>query len=124
MRKTKIEIIEETANYYRLDNRSIEKIDTYGNNRCMYINGGGKRCAIGRICQDDADLAEFEGQGVDWDITVGEKLLERLKDEYRGHGLEFYGDIQRLHDCHANWTDVGLSNRGKEEVERLKSKWL
>jgi hypothetical protein len=112
--KTKIEIIEETAAYYNLGNRSVTK-----SGRCYYNGPDGKQCAFARMCIDPTQLKEglFAGNQLH---VFGEEIL---KPEYRGHSLLFYDALQWLHDNQKNWTYDGLSEWGKHKVAEMKNRW-
>jgi hypothetical protein len=130
MQKTKREIIEETANFYHLGNRgySAHTLD------CVYLDFQTRnRCALGR-CFDAPDETLYDLTGtVDRDgcILMAGKPSERwidietlLKKEYRGHSPDFWNDLQSLHDGEKNWTNDGLSERGKQKIENLLNNWV
>lgn len=116
--KTKLEIIEETANFYTLKNRGWNE----SAKSCEYLTKEGNMCAVGRCLMNALDipsayidsgikeLSELHDDGVDG----------LLKEEYRGHNDDFWMDLQNLHDNASMWTDTGLSEKGKEKVELLK----
>ena len=111
------EIIDETAGYYNLLNRSISLEN--GSVSCLYNGPEGKQCAFARICIDPSNFREGLRAGVILN-RYGESIL---KPEYRGHDFSFYSDIQDLHDRQSYWTNTGLSELGKERVEKLKLDW-
>ncbi len=122
---TKLEIIEDTVNYYSVDpvgRRAIEE-----NGACMYLTSTGKMCAFGRCIVDPQ--SNWWGQ-CDMIYATDEKL-DRLRDgkdnvkwqfkpQYEGHDIEFWLDIQKLHDDANFWTSEGLSVSGEERVKELK----
>lgn len=117
---TAIEIIEETANFYNLGNRSTSAF------RCLYNGPDNKKCAFARMCIDPTSLTE----GISVSISGArslfesmEKLQEALKPEYRGYPLDFYFQLQQLHDNDINWNDTGLSKIGQIAVQKLKDRW-
>lgn len=128
MRKSKHEIIDETAAYYNLNNRSIK---SDGGNYCLYNGPNGKKCAFARMCADDIILTEGKNAAnmLGWEGYHDKKPLNSmgdqgvLKEEYRGHSMEFYNAIQGLHDLVLNWTENGLSPQGVEVVKRLKERY-
>lgn len=129
MSKTKIEIIEETAAFYNLNNRGMSN-----DGGCIYLNADtGNKCALGR-CMTDEGLAKWgnysEGaeylaptliirmQG-DHGYTKSNSLDSILKEEYQGHDLDFWNDIQAFHDNSGYWNEEGLSSFGKRVKAEL-----
>ena len=124
--KTKTEIINETVAYYSenpLNKRSKNPLSG-----CHYSKQN-KMCAVGR-CLIDPDKIEKETNIALVNIKIEstsvkdlEKLFKNLdelfKEEYRGHDSDFWQALQNLHDYDYHWTDEGLSDRGKTEVQFL-----
>lgn len=118
MQKTKIEIINETAEFYNLTNRGIEK----GEERCKYKTKDGKMCAVGR-CMIDVDWKEDFLGGV-FGITSSKGLLDNfLKPEYQGHPHAFWSELQDFHDEEYNFTHAGLSDSGNSQKKYLLEKY-
>lgn len=92
---TKLEIIEETANYYNLGNRA-ENTNPEGKTQCLYLTKDGRMCAVGRTLLDPG----LYGDGGVTDICGGSPptLWNLQKEPYRGHELNFWVDIQVFHD--------------------------
>jgi len=111
MRKTKIEIIEETVDFYCEDPSRRASV----NDICVYLDpSSGNKCAVGR-CFDTkhkeyADLSR-SGEAAD-DIDLEDVLL----DEYKGHDKNFWRNLQTLHDPNSNWTPNGLSDDGMTDL--------
>ena len=107
--KTRVEIIEETAAFYNLNNLS----NGDDNNSCVYFNETtGNRCAVGRCLKTDSDaqVSEFNEDGA-------RRLFEMLgfnilKDEYRIEDVVFWDKLQSLHDEEGNWNENGLTQHG------------
>lgn len=127
MKKTKCEIIRETADFYHLGNRgySTTTLD------CIYLDPETQnRCALGR-CFDAPDVSLYELRGtIDYDGNIEQykdgffiNVEALLKDEYKGHDPAFWSDLQTLHDLENNWTNDGLSVKGKTKVYNLLNKW-
>lgn len=117
MKKTKIEIIDETAAFYNLSNRSVSQKNPY---RCMYDDGNGHQCAFARLVQNPEELKSLEGKTA-LSILRGEKQnIIIIKEEYSGYEPSFYCHIQMLHDNPNYWTEKGLSKEGEEFVKQLK----
>lgn len=112
--KTKLEIIDETINYFNLGNRAVD-----AGGACKYVTRQGRNCAVGRcmVAPDPymwgcARLISINGIRVNLEST--------LKPEYQGHSVKFWVDLQALHDNRSYWNEAGLSNYGVVEVEKLK----
>lgn len=123
--KTKAEIINEVASKYNSDNRGL---DEYGD--CTYYNPeNGCKCAVGMYAAQDSPLLdpEFEycAETAVKDIkeNTGKSLDDCLVEEVQGHELQFWQDLQALHDHAINWDYKGLSVHGKVFVEELLEKW-
>lgn len=128
--RTRKQIIDEVASSYTLQNRAL------GETGCMYCTNEGRRCAVGRFMIDPPK--DFHGGVIRlvaaalntsvYSITFGMKTIyqvleEKLVPEVRGNPLEFWSELQQLHDNMDNWTDTGLSVEGKEAVEKLHAVW-
>ncbi len=117
---TKIEIIEETANFYNLGNRSVDETKS----ECRYKSNtifGEKQCAFQRCVE--TDLSPYEGKSASKIFSYLNQGRLVFKKGYEGHGQEFWMLIQNLHDHHFNWTIDGLSEKGKIKVEELKKRF-
>jgi hypothetical protein len=110
-RKTKVEIIEETAAFYNSDNRGR---DVY---ICQYFIGG-KMCAFGR-CMIDPQKKRCEGFNPNKSVQDEWDLDSLLKEEYRGHNHVFWRKLQSFHDVAENWNDKGLTLYGEMAKEVL-----
>lgn len=115
MRKTAHEIIDETASFYNLSNRSVESDGV-----CLYNGPEGKHCAFARMCTEPLKLKETNYGGK----MAVELILEDaniLKEEYRGQRPSFYSVLQRLHDSKSFWAESGLSDEGLTFVMGMKA---
>ena len=127
MSKSKLEIIDETVKYYSNNPRSISS----GNCYHYYQEGenGPEFCAFGRCCtEDNAKILESKGAYISLicssDSNHRPSVDTFLKPEYHGHNLEFWEDIQDLHDSHGYWErDKVLSALGKSRVKQLKERY-
>lgn len=118
---TKVEIIQMVANHYNDSNRSV------ANGGCWYARDG-KMCAVG-MCMTDEAIDKFGdfGQGVH---TLAQTLEERneeldsiFKDEYEGHDVCFWSELQDLHDDSRFWDECGLTLEGWDRANRLIEKY-
>lgn len=110
----KIEIINETVEYYKTHNRAIS-LDPHGNFVCHYINSAGDMCAVGRCLIDPIDI-----RGDVYFICPDDGLDTILKEEYRGHDIGFWNELQKIHDRNYNWCGNDLSLIGIGFVNSLK----
>lgn len=109
--KTKIEIINETVEYYSADVLRRAK-GKYG--ECKYKTDNNKYCAVGR-CLIDAEKYKDSNE-----CPNNKNILKDLKPEYVGHDASFWCLIQRLHDNDLNWCLTGLTETGINFVKSLK----
>jgi hypothetical protein len=117
--KSKLEIIDETIDYYRKNPRSIEDF------RCLYLGSNNQRCALSRCCTEEGvlRLSNHEGVSIVSFIENGLIIEELLKPEYKGHCLDFWMNLQYIHDYNCLWKDNMLSDEGIKEVNRIRNKW-
>lgn len=118
---TKLEIIEETAKSYTTANRAMDS-----NGACHYIQPeSNNKCAVGR-CMNELGLefwGKFNGTVADLVDEMSSPLDSYLKEEYRGHGEQFWRDVQKFHDNSDNWDSKGLSQDGEETKAVLIKRW-
>lgn len=120
--KTKEQIINETVNYYSKDT-SRRALNNVGN--CKYITEDGRKCAIGRVLRPSKCKKEFNCTVRKLAEILGlNNLDEALLPSVRGHEVDFWIDLQDIHDCNCNWDDDGLTESGEEEVEKIKECWI
>jgi hypothetical protein len=115
MRKTKLEIIDETVKFYSKNTERRAK----KNGLCSYLNEDGNKCAVGRCAKNPGELSNGPFNEVIEDLTDEEIFLPR----YRGHDKEFWNDLQSLHDSDGYWDYNSLSKCGERRVGNLKNKW-
>jgi hypothetical protein len=114
--KTKREIILETANAYTSNTRSVSF-----NDQCAY-KAGAYKCAVGRCLLAKSKL--FNKSNIIEPITnINCNINDELKSEYRGHSIEFWMDVQALHDIQGFWDKNGITEYGKREIESLLNVW-
>jgi len=117
---TKLEIINETVEYYAEDvtRRATRRRATRAGT-CEYQTADGRMCAVGRcMLKPSEDMKNAIAQ-----LCCNGKALNaenELKPQYRGHGLDFWGYVQRLHDVCRNWGEHGLSQVGEHELSNLR----
>jgi len=126
MKLTKIEIFNETVEFYSKNPRLRSVGDSDG--MCTYNGGGGKHCAVGRclLKMYQKQGSELKGNTTDLSSFLDEhdkSLSSMLQVKYRGHVISFWRDLQSLHDTHAYWSDNGITELGKKEVTRLSAKY-
>ena len=111
--KTRIEIINETAEFYGADpsRRALGEDGT-----CQYQTSDGENCAVGRCLIDPASapprLAAY--------TLFKEQTFGVLKPEYRIEDEQFWGDLQGSHDRSNFWTPTGLSEEGEKYLTELR----
>ncbi len=127
-RKTKKQIIEETAAAYT-DSTTALDCDSAS---CLYLTSDGRKCAVGRMLTEEG-LEVFEGKnGLGFNASsFKEKCKERnfpftelYKEEYRGHSGEFLDELQQLHDLSAHWDEKGLTDDGYIYKNYLLDRWV
>lgn len=124
MQLTKLQIIEETVNFYSEDPSRRSK---YGSsNTCAYNGPGNTHCAVGKCLmskykkQGQKLLGNNDGVNSLYEYHNFNSLDKMLSPKYRGHAGTFWASLQNLHDGDQYWTETGLSSQGKEYVDRLR----
>jgi hypothetical protein len=125
--KTKLEIIEELFDNYYVKNPSKRAV--FGRVCLYYDNDTGNKCAVG-MCMLNDDTAKYHQEFYATDVESlnsslnGEEempLDDILKEEYRGHDIDFWARVQKMHDRHYYWTEHGLTEDGLAELNKLKT---
>lgn len=120
MLKTKIEIIEETANAYNRFTRARD-----ADSSCVIKSSEtGYMCAFGRCFINPDEFLDTIGPALGAiDAPLDDYIMDRLKPEYQHNDRHFWQAIQSLHDTDRNWDAKGLSLTGESEVRELKEKY-
>jgi len=120
--KSKLEIIEEIAAYYSEDvNRR-----GYDEERreCLYYINDNKMCAVGYCLKNPEKFKALEGT-IDG-FLEGRKIKHTdFKLEYQLKGtlaykVKFWKDLQDFHDISGNWSHEGITEQGKDSLEKLR----
>jgi hypothetical protein len=110
---TKIQIIEETVEFYSNNSRSKSKdIST-----CLYNGPNGEKCAFSRCCTQDS----FFNEGEQSKDQIDANLLPQYS--HIPYDDQFWADLQDLHDTGDNWRDKSLTNAGLTHLNKLKKKY-
>ena len=119
IKKTAVEIIQETFEFYSdVSKRAFDE-------KCVYLSENGNKCAVGRCMNDKADfnfIGYVDEYCNDNGLTSEEEeypLDAHLKEEYHGHTLQFWSNLQDLHDTSVFWNDKGPSEQGEKQYKRL-----
>lgn len=104
--KTETEIVLETLRYYGANPAETRAVNSVGG--CEYITPDGRMCAVGRVLSLEG-LRKAHGCGDTVEALANRRfngdLDSGLKPEYRGHSLEFWTDLQFLHDDGGRWNN-------------------
>lgn len=129
------EIIDETIEWYSNNPRSKGFRDS-GTETCKYFGSEGSHCAFSRCCDlsnpevvkilrkldsetDGGALKDFESEST-FSNHCDFFFQDLLGADHRGHTIEFWADLQMLHDMDDYWTNGKLSDSGLYYVENLK----
>lgn len=139
---TKLEILEETIEFYSVDPAGRRSIDTSvpGGGGCLYRGPNNRSCAFGR-CMTPETLAivpeAYALGATEVLVNLGRKFddpYRRLtaddvvehpvvEERYAGHPIWFWEDLQWLHDFNVYWGTNGLTASGAAEADRLRKKF-
>ena len=125
---TKLEIIKELFDNYYVKYPWRRALDNDGN--CLYKTDHKipKYCAVGKCLTESGVKYAMETHvgSVD-DFYDGKSehcsVEPFLKKKYKGHDMDFWRDMQILHDFEDNWDDKGITVEGKIALERLKIRY-
>lgn len=121
--KTKREIIDETVAYY-----SDPSKRAYFDWKCSYWKDG-KMCAVGRCLinpkniQDIVEETCFCISGSVRSLSKKIDFQSALKEEYRGHEIEFWTWLQNFHDEASHFDKDTISESGLAYIKTMKDKW-
>jgi hypothetical protein len=121
--KTRLEIIQETQDTYSDPRMRAIGAPYCGCSACHYLHpdGTGRMCAVGR-CMKSPGSAEGES----WVSKLAEDhggLDILLKDEYTGHPLDFWTQLQRFHDRNQHFDSEGITPLGLAYLAQLRKDW-
>ncbi len=117
--KTKLEIIKETELAFPNEGSRAKNTKQIGSTYC-YLADNGNKCAVGRYL-----LEPEKYLGTIGDIALKEDednhifSQELFQEEYRGHDIGFWYNLQQFHDDDAHFNDAGLSESGREYLRQL-----
>lgn len=121
MQKTVSQIIIETVEYIEKNGRGVytyfDEVNKEQVQRCAYFYEG-KMCAVGRCMINPQNWGTEDINP----IFIGyfdEYFDEELKEEYRGHSLVFWCDLQSLHDKDTHWDNNKITQVGLEWIHTL-----
>ena len=112
----KKEIVDTVVDHIKNNGRSVNE-----KNQCLYYNEkDGNKCAVGMFLENPEEIQEnYCEQSVEA-IYDFDELDNCLKDEYQNHGLDFWKQVQYLHDDNENWDDNNnLTNDGVEKYNKI-----
>lgn len=118
---TKLEILKDTYEFYTADpngRRAFRK-----ETGCVYKTPDNKKCAFGRFIKNE--LIDSIPAGSVSTVAQYGPLDFYLKDEYKGHGARFWGDVQDLHDNAFNWDENTntITEYGENKYQQLIKKY-
>lgn len=130
---TALEIIDETAEYYKADTSRRGKKEKSG---CTYYTIKGDHiimCAVGRcmtekyreVYMDNGDAADTIKPVIDSEYPADTHggIDFALQPQYHGQIINFWMDLQDFHDTDSNWDDNGLTISGNFKLGFLKEKY-
>ena len=113
------EIIKETVAFYSQDPTARRSMD---GDECLFQHNDGRRCSVGR-CMTQNGIKKVLSENANGDgCELEEPLDYYLKKRYHGKPLEFWDNLQNLHDMPANWDAKGLTGVGKVYLEWLRDR--
>lgn len=111
--QSRLEFLEDVAAHYNSNNRAILNGD------CVYQKTAkSEGCVIGRACPIEIQRILPSSKNVKQD-----SVWQKLPEELRELGKDFLHQCQCLHDNSCYWNEEGLSDEGKQEVERIKREY-
>ena len=123
---TKSEILEETIEFYTTD-PSRRSLDDAGS--CVYNAGTAQHCAVGRCL---TPFFQEQGRKLKFNVMGFEDFVdyygytshdEALQEQYQGHDMQFWVNLQYFHDTKKFWNETGLTAEGEEQMKFLINKY-
>jgi hypothetical protein len=92
---------------------------------CQYESQGGatEGCAIGRHLSTECQRAWDNSSKHIWSIWQDKDLLSLAPEWMQKMDNEFLYDCQALHDDGIYWDNSGLTNNGKDQVNKIVNKF-
>jgi len=122
---TKHQIIDETVEYYNNNPRSKD------DRGCAYLSKDGLMCGHSRCLTEKArtHIIDENDNGSSADDIIRKFGGDDIHlEQYRGHSVSFWLDIQTLHDTDAYWIAIKngnlLTHEGLETVKDMKLGWV
>lgn len=122
LRWSKEEILNEVASFYNSNNRGYCSADG-----CTYLTSEGNRCAVGHfMSKKNAEIASgFGGSVKTLDSILRQSGMgyssfnDLLLPHVRGYDVDFWLDLQNLHDIDRNWDENGLTENGESMKRKI-----
>lgn len=118
MLKTKLEIIQETADFYSADTTRRATYKTSIGTKCNYLTMDGKMCAAGR-CMVNPEIFAKDNHPIN--LFDYNDVYAALKPKYRQQDIDFWKSLQSFHDTNNYWDDKGLTAAGNAALNALKT---
>ena len=132
MKWTMKKIIDDTVQFFGADPESNRCMDD--DSTCMYTNDQGKHCAIGRFLLPEHQTLEFANVHIQDNVENLEGVInldDVLIPEVRGFPVDFWNDLQVLHDGRYYWSEsrncigiAGLTIRGEDFYYEILSRYV
>ena len=121
--QTQLELLNETVEYYSAnpERRCVTQSACYYSSEKAGKPGLSEGCAIGRKLDPQTRLI-FDSQGIGGIGRVFKRtdLFEMLPESIKIMEERFLVMLQSLHDNDQFWTKTSISEKGTDEVERIK----
>lgn len=117
-------VLDATCAEYNSTNRAASET------KCFYWDPvTHRRCAIGRLLTEQQAMHlqsnfEFIGSILHGFSESTDELDKSIYDDLSKYGVKFLNELQFLHDCARNWDDEGLTTKGIEFAEYVKTRVL
>ena len=116
---TKLEIIEELFdNGYIKDPSTSALIHGFCEYEIIKENGTILNCAVGKCLTRQG--IEYAKKNDIAGVDEFENLEFLLQEKYQGHSIDFWMNLQIMHDGRDFWTLNSITEVGKSELNRLK----
>ena len=115
------DLVIDTVKFY--DKSPTTRRSKHGD-ECMYSGAGNTSCAVGKCLLDSVDKAKLD-VGSDTSVSGVDDVYgldNLLKKKYRGLNIDFWEDLQDLHDDSYYWTMDSISGDGLVKIDIIKNK--
>lgn len=118
--KTKLQLIDDLLKPYIDNPKSRAVITISSGTSCSYLTKDGRKCLVGQCMLPGPWQKSVASASGLFSLFKEEDVF---REEYRGHSVNFWSEMQYFHDHNGFWNYSGLTETGKLRLESIKQKY-